>query len=198
MRSSIRPAIAALVLAPALVAWSAYQSLTLQPQSRLWVNGTSTVRAFECKAGVLETDISVENAGAIQAVLAGQKAVNAVQVTVPAAKLDCGNGTMNSHMLKALKANDNPTIEFRVASYDVARGAAGVTGKLTGSLTLGGVTKPITVAAQGQRDESGALRVTGKYELKMTEWGLKPPTLMMGTMKVGEVVTVNYDLLLKD
>ena len=198
MRSTLRPAIAALVLAPALAAWSAYQSLTLQPQSRLWVAGTSTVRSFECKAGALETNVEVEGAGAIQAVLAGQKAVRTVQVTVPAAKLDCGNGTMNSHMMKAIKGAEHGTIEFRVASYDVAKGAAGVSGRLSGSLTLGGVTKPITVAAEGRREADGSLRVTGTHTVKMSEHGLKAPTLMMGTMKVGDAVTVHFDLLLKD
>ena len=41
------------------------------------------------------------------------------------------------------------------------------------------------------------LRVTGSYDLNMTEYGLKPPTLMFGRIKVGETVTVKFDLLLK-
>jgi hypothetical protein len=31
----------------------------------------------------------------------------------------------------------------------------------------------------------------------MTEYGLKPPSLMMGTMKVKDAVKVHFDLLLK-
>jgi len=31
----------------------------------------------------------------------------------------------------------------------------------------------------------------------MSEYGLKAPSLMMGTMKVGNKVTVKFDLLLK-
>ena len=31
----------------------------------------------------------------------------------------------------------------------------------------------------------------------MKDFGMKPPTLMLGTMKVAEKVTVNFDLLLK-
>jgi hypothetical protein len=34
--------------------------------------------------------------------------------------------------------------------------------------------------------------------VKMTEYGLKPPTLMLGTMKVDELVKVNFNLLLKE
>ena len=40
--------------------------------------------------------------------------------------------------------------------------------------------------------------MTGSYTVKMTEFGLKPPTLMMGTLKVNENVAVNFDLYLKD
>jgi hypothetical protein len=43
----------------------------------------------------------------------------------------------------------------------------------------------------------GALRVTGRYPMPMTQWGVQPPRLMMGTMKVGDTVTVNFDLLLQ-
>jgi hypothetical protein len=30
----------------------------------------------------------------------------------------------------------------------------------------------------------------------MSEFGVKPPSLMLGTMKVGDLITVSYDLVL--
>jgi polyisoprenoid-binding protein YceI len=197
MRATIRLSLAALALVPAVVAWTRLATpLTLQPESRLWVDGTSTVRSFTCKAAVLEADVTAASANAVGAVLAGQKAVEAVELRIPAARMDCGNGTMNEHMQKALKSSANPTIVFRVTSYTVDAGAGAAKGALTGTLTLGGVTRTITVDATG-RDVAGALRVTGVYALDMREFGLKPPTLMMGTMKVGEVVKVGFDLRLR-
>ena len=183
-------------LAPAVIAWTAATSpITLQPESRLWINGTSTVRAFECKAGAIEAKVESPSANAVAALLAGEKAVTTATVTVPAERLDCGNGTMNEHMKKALKVKDNPTIEFTVESYTLAKAADGTQAQLNGTLTLGGVTKPITVSALG-KGEGDALRVTGSYEIRMTEYGLKPPTLMLGTLKVNERVKVGFDLLL--
>ena len=190
---------AALVLGPAIVAWpAAVDQMTLQSQSRLWVEGTSTVRSFQCKASDLDARVETSGPGAAVAVAAGEKAVQAVAVTVPAERLDCGNGTMNEHMRKALKAKAHPTIAFRVASYDLAKASEGVTVKMTGELALGGVTRPVTVTAAATEEASGSLRVVGKHAVKMTEFGLKPPSLMMGTMKVGELVTVGFDLVLKD
>jgi len=47
------------------------------------------------------------------------------------------------------------------------------------------------------KPEVGMIHITGSYDLDMTEYGLKPPTLMFGRIKVGKTVKVNYDLLLK-
>ena len=197
-RQSKATTLALLCLAPAAIAWtSVREPLALQPESKLWINGTSTVRAFQCTATAFETQVQSAAPGAIGAIVAGTKAVETAELTVPAAKLDCRNATMNEHMLKALKAKDNPTITFRIDSYDVARAGDGVDGTAVGQLTLGGVTRPITVTAHAIPAADGALRLTGSYRLKMTEFGLKPPSLMMGTMKMNENVEVGFDLLLK-
>jgi polyisoprenoid-binding protein YceI len=198
MRKPSTTLLAAIIgLVPTAAAWThASDPLLLEPQSRLWIDGKSTVRKFSCKAGAF--DVAVDAApDAVASVLAGQKAVRTVTVTVPAAKMECGNGTMNEHMLKALKVKDAPTIEFKLAAYDVAKGDAGVQGTLHGTLTLGGVTKEIAVPAQAGA-ETGRLHVTGTYTLDMREYGLKPPSLMMGTMKVDPAVAVSFDLYLKN
>ena len=187
-----------LCLAPTAIAWtSAVEPLTLQPESRLWISGTSTVRSFQCSASTFETDVQSAAPGAIGAIVAGTKAVQTAELSVPAASLDCRNGTMNEHMLKALKAKEHPTITFRIASYEIAKAGDGVDGTAVGDLTLGGVKKQVTVTAHAIEQPNGALRLTGSHDVRMTEFGLKPPSLMMGTMKVNEKVKVSFDLVLK-
>jgi polyisoprenoid-binding protein YceI len=198
MKSNVKRTLLALaIIVPASGAWSvANEQLMLQPQSRLWFDGSSTIRGFSCKAGEVNAVVEASGANAIPQLLAGDKGVKAVKVTVPTERLDCGNGTMNEHMRKALKVSENKTIEFRLDDYDVARGDDGISGTINGTLVLGGVSKTIAMKATG-KDEGGMLHVTGTYDLTMTEYGIKPPTLMFGRIKVGEKVTVKYDLLLK-
>ena len=200
MSPTIVPATLALVmLLPALAAATRREApLDLQPESRLWVAGTSTVRAFQCQAGAFDAKVESSGADAVAAVLAGEKAVSTVEVTVPAEKLDCRNGTMNEHMRKAIKAKEFPTVVFRATSYDLARTSESVGVTLNGSLTLGGVEKPITVQAQAKPGADGMLVVSGTREIRMTEFGLKPPTLMLGTMKVDEKITVGFEVVLKN
>lgn len=198
MRTNLKTTLLALaIIVPASGAWTvANELLVLQPQSRLWIDGTSSIRSFSCKAGEVNAVVEANGPNAIPQLLTGDKGVKAVKVTVPAERLDCGNGTMNEHMRKAIKLEENKTIEFRLSDYDVTRGAEGIAGTISGTLLLGGVTKPITMKAEGKA-EGGMLHVTGSYDLNMTEYGLKPPTLMFGRIKVGQTVKVNYDLLLK-
>jgi polyisoprenoid-binding protein YceI len=195
IKRSILPALA-LSLALSAIAWvPSHELLTLQPESRLWVDGTSTIKSWTCKAGEVTAVVDAAP-NAIAQVSGGEKGVRTVRVTIPAEKLECGNGTMNEHMRKALKVEENPTIAFRLSGYQVSRGADGVAGTLVGVLTLGGVSHAIAIPSQGKADGTG-LRVTGSYPLNMTEYDLKPPTLMFGKIKVGETVTVKFDLLLK-
>jgi len=186
---------ALLVLAPAAFAFTPL-AIELQPESRLWLSGTSTVRSFECSA--TEFDAKVDALpNAVTGVLNGDKAVTAVELRVPTSRLDCKNGTMNEHMLKALKAKENPTIVFKLESYELAKATDAVRVTLNGTLSLGGVDKPITLTANATQGPSGALRIAGTHELRMKDWGLKPPTLMLGTMKVDERIKIAFDLVLK-
>jgi len=197
MKTNIKTTLLALAIVLPSGAWTvANEMLVLQPQSRLWIDGTSSIRSFSCKAAEVNAVVEATGPNAIPQLLLADKGVKSVRVTVPAERLDCGNGTMNEHMRKAIKLTEFDSIEFRLTDYDVARSADGVSGTLNGTLLLGGVTKPVTLKADG-KPEGGMLHITGSYDLDMTEYGLKPPTLMFGRIKVGRTVKVNYDLLLK-
>lgn len=189
---------AMLLMLPMTMAWSQMAgTLTVQPESRLTVRGKSTMKDFECKAKTFAAAVATKMPDASAAVVQGKAGIESVALTVPAADLDCDNGTMNDHMRKAIKAKDHPMISFRLDSYDLAPQADSTRATLRGTLSLGGVDKPISIETTAKAGAAGALIVSGSYELRMTDWGLKPPSLMMGTMKVKEKVTVSFDIHLK-
>ena len=184
---------AILVLTPVAVE---QELLVSQPESRLWVEGTSTIKSFKCSVPNFALTVNAD-VGAVTAVLAGQKAVRTIELTLPAAKIDCGNGTMDDHMRKALKVESAPTILFKLSGYDVAKATTGVEGVVRGSLSLGGAERPVEVTAVATDAGNGALRVAGSYELALSAFDLKRPSLMFGRIKVGDKVQVKFDLILK-
>jgi len=139
--------------------------------------------------------IDSKSANAIPQFSAVQQAVATAEIKVPVEKLDCGNGTMNDHMRNALKTKENPTIAVRVVSYEISKDAGAVNGAVNGarkgSLSMGVVVKPVSIAATGT-PEGEMLRVVGSKEIKMTVWDVTPPSLMFGRIEVRDFVTVNF------
>jgi hypothetical protein len=173
-------------------------NILIQPDSKVWVTGDSTVRGFTCLAQEVQGTVEPgPNGGALGLQQLGS-AVGAVEVRVPVLGLDCGNGTMDGHMQKALKASDHGTIVFRLKGYDASVPAAGKsTLTLRGTLSLAGAEQPVSIKATATQEADGTLRVEGSQEITMSEWGVKPPSLMLGTMKVRDQVTVNFDIRLR-
>ena len=174
------------------------QELSLQPGSRIWVTGTSNVKNFECNALNPDLSVSTSTPNAVSALLAGKKAVGAVDLKVTVVTMDCGDGTTNERMMATLKAADHPSIRFVLASYSPAKTADGVALTLHGALTIGGVSKQVTIPAVANVDASGVLRVTGEYDVQMAQYDLRPPSLLMGTVTIGDKVQVHFDLALKN
>jgi polyisoprenoid-binding protein YceI len=111
--------------------------------------------------------------------------------------LDCRNTTMNGHMRNALKAAQAPEIRFHATSVRVnATSADAGTAEMQGTLSIAGQDRPTTINAQVVK-ENGQIRVRGTKHITMTDWGVRPPSLMLGAMKVNPAVTVGFDVVLK-
>ena len=173
--------------------------LTLQTGSRVWVNGTSNVKNFECKAVNPTVTVATTEPNAVGAVTAGEKAVGAVHLEVAVATMDCGSSTMNGHMKDAMKVKDHPDIDFTLVSYALVKSADSVGVTLAGTLTIDGTSKSVTIKA-GAKNAGGGRAPCHRRLRRAEHEGLrivKPPTLFLGTMRVGEKVQVHFDLLLK-
>ncbi len=163
--------------------------LTLGPDKKIWIEGSSTVRKYSCTTA----DFQATAEPATTTVTA----VQTVDVRIPVKSLSCGNGTMEKHLQHALKADENPEIRFELKSYTVGeKTAAGTEVTATGVMTIAGTSKTVELTGLVTPTATG-LRVQGQTPLRMTEFGVKPPTLMLGTLKVADAITVHYDVVLE-
>ena len=179
---------AAGMLAQAVAQAAPPSSVTFDTQSKVWVEGTSTVRAYKCAARSIVATLQTAPEGQ-PADLA--QLVRSALVTVATESLDCSNGTMNEHMRKALKQTEHPNVSFTLDSYTLDP-----SGLLKGKLQIAGQEKEVQFPAT-VTDDGSTIRVAGSKQINMKEWGVKPPSLMLGTMKVNEMVTINFDVLVK-
>lgn len=178
--------LAGIIALPALLAAASAVPLSFQPGSRVWVSGTSTVRSWRCES------TQVSGTAQAEGTQLSQVAQSRGEISIPLSSLDCRNGTMNGHMRTALKASENPTIRFRATSVAVTPDGAT---RMTGPLTIAGQTREVTINGTAA-PQNGKLRVTGSKQINMTEYGVTPPRLMAGTMRVNPAVTIGFDVVL--
>lgn len=186
-----RALLAAVALAaPALIA-AAVQPFTVGTGSRVWVQGTSTARSYRCESTQVE--------GAAQGAstdLASLREVTGARISIGVASLDCRNATMNGHMRNALKAAQAPTISFRANEVSLTPTGEGASASMSGELSIAGQTRQVSIDATVV-EADGQLRVRGSKQINMTEWGVRPPSLMLGAMRVNPNVTVGFDVAMR-
>jgi polyisoprenoid-binding protein YceI len=104
---------------------------------------------------------------------------------------------MDNKTYDAFKSEEHPYIVYTASRAQVSiDGAKLTTIKVSGNLTMAGTTKPITIEAKGKPLPNGDMEVSITRKLKMTEFNMKPPTVMMGAIKVGDEVTIVVTLVL--
>jgi hypothetical protein len=170
------------------------------PESTLWLDGDSTLHPFTSRATRLEVNATLDPGSAasltpeIYNAVVQRSAVKALTVTIPVRELKSKESGLDKNMYKALKVDACPAIEFRLDKYRV--GVSSPPLQATGTLRIACQEKPVTLDAN-LAPEPGGLRLQGEYALLMSEFGVKPPTLMLGAIKVRDRVVIHYDLHLK-
>ena len=157
-------------------------------QSRIWIDGTSTIHDWTCEVGNVTADLSAED---------GFADLSKVVITVKSDALECKNGTMNKKAIEALDAKDHPTIKYTASANKVTTSGADLSIATTGQLEIAGKANTVNTTVTGKTQSDGSIRFTGTLPVKMSDYGIKPPTAMLGTMKTGNDVKVRFDIVVK-
>jgi polyisoprenoid-binding protein YceI len=170
--------------------------LTVREDSKLWIEGSSNLKAWSCKATSLEADISVDSSWD-RAISKNDvsKLVRRVDVKVPVRALKCGNGKMESIMYDALRAGDAGST-YILASFEAVRGetADDLLVRTVGTLSIAGTEKPVRMNVRAERLADGTIRAVSEVPIRMTDYGVKPPTALLGAIRTGNEVVVKFEL----
>lgn len=170
--------------------------VTVAPDSKLWIEGTSNLHGWSCNASTFEARIDLDSAAAASLTVAPPKALKRVEVKVPVKSLKCGHGGMDDNLYKALKADGSPQISYILATFDAAPGDVKDTFTLhtLGTLTIAGTENKIAMDVSATRMADGTIKASGVVPIKMTDYGIQPPTAIFGRLKTGDEVKVNFEL----
>jgi polyisoprenoid-binding protein YceI len=160
-------------------------------KSQMTLKGTSTMhdwtmnaRSFTTNAQVTITDNQLTS-------------INGLTLVLPVQNLKSEKESMDENAYETLNAEKYRDITFKLTSAKVnASGGNKYQIVATGNLTISGVTKSITMNAASQLNADGSLGITGNVPLKLSDFNIERPSFMFGTMKVGNDLSLSYNLTL--
>ena len=158
------------------------------------VKGSSNLHdwVMEAKNGTIEANL---NLASNVSYLAG---IQSLSFNLPVKNLKSTEGNlMDTRAYDALKAGKYPNISFKLLSATPTSNSANKSVfKVTGELTISGTTKQIEMTANATKNADGSVIITGSENLKMTQFGIKPPSFMFGALKVTDNLTIDYTVRL--
>jgi polyisoprenoid-binding protein YceI len=173
--------------------------MTLNPESKVTLVGSSNVHDWECASNQFQAQVTVDSTLLTLPLLQVARPITTVSVTIPVRSLKCGHGKMDDNMYKALKADQFPQIQYTLATYDVNRSAStanSFTATTTGDLTVSGKTIHVQIPITATRNAAGAITGEGKVALKMTDFGINPPSALLGTLRTKNDIEIAFKVQL--
>jgi len=168
------------------------------PDSRLWIEGSSNVNQFECVAREYNGDAIIrrEISGGVDSFENDDQL--SIRVEIHVEGFECGRSRMNRDLRNALKSSRFPTITFVFGNAVQINSAPETNGairfEVSGILTVAGNSQNVTFELDGNFLDDGRIRVTGKKEIKMTDYDVEPPTGLFGLVRADDELTVHFDL----
>ena len=148
------------------------------------VSGTSTVRGWTCSV----SGTAAVTPGSSAPAPGFDSGVQAATLTVPVADFECPDETMTEHLMEAMKPAEFAEITFRLDSYE----ASGAGAEASGALTIQGVTRPVSFPLSLTPSGAG-VRIAGELGLDMTEYGVEPPVVLLGLLRVRPEIRIQFE-----
>lgn len=154
--------------------------------SRFWIDGSATTGRYTCAAarvsGAVELDRHRVGGAA----------------TIPVDSFDCGVARMNRDFREALRSEAYPSIRFELEEARVIDSPS-TSGTWTrvlavGTLTIAGSSQRVATRAEGLELADGRVRVRGSHPLAMTDFGIDPPSGLLGLVRAHDRIVVRFDI----
>lgn len=179
----------------------------LADDSRIWIEGSSTIGNFSSYASVTElesaiTDTQPESNPAGSDTNTDRYRISKMILKIPIEKMKSRFIGLASHLHRALKYREFPYIVVEMQSYSIKQIIREDSGEnepdsfsitAQGFMSLGGVTNPAVLKAEAVLRD-GCLEIKGHHDVLMSDFGITPPSLFFGAIVVNDHISVNWDI----
>ncbi len=156
------------------------------------IKGTSTMHAWESKITIMEGKGSFQLRDNKVASIKNAE----IKITVKGIISEKGN-KMDNKTYETFNSDEHPYIFYSFSDAVIKINDSRVVSMETsGKLSMAGASKTVSIVANGKELPNGDLQLTVSKIIKMTDFNMEPPVMFLGTIKVGDEITVTFDFIL--
>lgn len=170
---------------------TSYQSIP--SNSSVKVTGSSNLHDWTMKDEVLTAEAAF--------IFKDGKLVDmtALNFTMKVKNLKSDEELLNTRAYKAMNADKYSSINFKLSSASATPLSNGhYTIKAYGKLQISGVSKDVILYADAVQNNDQTITCSGTEKLKMSDYGISPPSFMFGALKVKDDLNISFNLKFKN
>ena len=169
----------------------------IKPSSILEVNGKTNINSFCCAS-----DEQFENKDLDYRYEASKSSISFqnTKFVLDIKKLDCGKRKINKDLFKALKVDEYPNIiidlkyVLNLECFEPEVCDEWVQLEANTDITITCETNPVQIPILVKKVDTNSFKITGGTMLNLCDYDIKPPTAMMGLIKVKDAIEFNFEL----
>lgn len=117
-----------------------------------------------------------------------------MELFIPVEDIESGSGRLTRNLQGYLKRDEHPVITFKLNEIDSVT-VNGDTAEITanGVINAAGVDHETTMNVTATVDDD-KITFSGTQDLLMTDFGIDPPTAVMGTIRARDEISIIYSL----
>ncbi len=170
----------------------------IQKNSYMKVAGKTNINTFECavenygKTDTLSWTYAIDKSNKPTANILGRLKISVI-------KFDCGHKMMTKDLQKTLKASQYPIMTVDFLSFSKSLSKLKPEESLTGQaeIKLAGVSKKYNITYLFKKNKNGLFELNGYQQILFSDFNLKPPSKLGGTIRVENELKVSFTLILQ-
>ncbi|CAN5255773.1 hypothetical protein BH09BAC1_BH09BAC1_19400 [soil metagenome] len=168
--------------------FAAPENYILNKDYLVTIHGTSNMHDWD------ETVETVTGKGNVTANSDGTFDLNTLQINMSVLSIKSDERVMTNKTVKALKGDDHPQITFTLSTplKSIKAIANGTKVMAKGNLNIAGVTRAVELPVTISMPSPGKMVFEGSQSIKMTDYGIDPPTALLGVLKTGNEITLHF------
>jgi polyisoprenoid-binding protein YceI len=156
----------------------------VDPVSKMIITGTSTLHDWTSEVTMSKGTASfIADQGKITG-------ISRLSLEIPIESIKNDKSLMNTKTYEALRSDEFPVIRFNMVKLVKFSGNSMTA---SGTLTIAGKSREIELFVDLLKTADDKIIVRGEKSLKMSDFGVEPPTALMGTIKTGDEITVKFE-----